>query len=58
MDVMIDAYNRTGDSKYSDLFDKWYVGIKAKNGGSYWRRSGRNAGGIDAGRQRVQSGSF
>ena len=32
MDVMIDAYNRTGDSKYSDLFDKWYVGIKAKNG--------------------------
>ena len=36
MDVMIDAYNRTGDSKYSDLFDKWYVGIKAKNGGSYW----------------------
>lgn len=21
MDVMIDAYNRTGDSKYSDLFD-------------------------------------
>ena len=37
MDVMIDAYNRTGDSKYSDLFDKWYVGIKAKNGGRFWQ---------------------
>ena len=32
MDVMIDAYNRTGDSKYSDLFDKWYVGINVPSG--------------------------
>lgn len=36
MDVIIDAYLRTGDSKYSDLFDRWYTGIKAKNRGRYW----------------------
>lgn len=36
MDVIIDAYMRTGDTKYSDLFDKWYVGIKNKNGNRYW----------------------
>lgn len=36
MDVMIDAYLRTNDSKYSALFDKWYTGIKAKNGNRYW----------------------
>ena len=35
MDVMIDAYNRTGDSKYSDLFDKWYVGIKDPESDGY-----------------------
>lgn len=28
MDVVIDAYLRTGDQKYSAMFDKWYEGIK------------------------------
>ena len=36
MDVLIDAYIRTKDTKYSDYFDKWYTGIKEHNGGSYW----------------------
>jgi predicted alpha-1,6-mannanase (GH76 family) len=31
MDVIIDAYLRTGDAKYSALFDQWYEGIKAVN---------------------------
>ena len=35
MDVVIDAYLRTKDAKYSDLFDKWYAGIKIKNGNRY-----------------------
>lgn len=30
MDVVIAAYNRTGDKKYSDMFDKWYEGIKTQ----------------------------
>lgn len=36
MDVIIDAYLRSGNTKYSDLFTPWYEGIKVKNGGSYW----------------------
>lgn len=36
MDLIIDAYIRTGDSKYSDLFDKWYVGIYGPNGNTYY----------------------
>lgn len=36
MDAVIDAYNRTGDAKYSALFDQWYEGIKQKSGGSYY----------------------
>lgn len=31
MDVIIDAYVRTGDTKYSDMFGQWYEGIKAVN---------------------------
>lgn len=36
MDVVIDAYLRTGDTKYSDMFDKWFEGIKTQcwSGGS------------------------
>ena len=30
MDVIIAAYLRTGDKKYSDMFDKWYEGIKVQ----------------------------
>lgn len=36
MDVIIDAYLRSGNTKYSDLFTPWYEGIKVKNGNSYW----------------------
>lgn len=30
MDVIIDAYLRSGNAKYSDLFTPWYEGIKVK----------------------------
>ena len=36
MDVLIDAYIRTGDSKWKTYFDQWYVGVKQKSGGSYF----------------------
>lgn len=36
MDVLVDAYERTQDSKYVAYFDKWFSGIKVKNGGSYY----------------------
>ncbi|MDD7455095.1 MAG: glycoside hydrolase family 76 protein [Bacteroidales bacterium] len=36
LDVLIDAYNRTKDSKYLMYFNQWYDGVKAKNGGSFW----------------------
>lgn len=35
MDVLIDAWLRTRDSKYSDYFEPWYEGIRKKNGGHY-----------------------
>ena len=31
MDVIIDAYLRTGDKKYSDMFPLWYEGVKKCN---------------------------
>ena len=40
MDVIIDAYLRTGDKKYSDMFPLWYEGIKQQN--SYDRNGYRN----------------
>lgn len=36
MDVLIDAYQRTGDSKYKSYFSKWYEGVTQKSGGSYF----------------------
>lgn len=36
MDVIIDAWLRTKDSKYSDYFEPWYHGIRKKNGNRYW----------------------
>lgn len=36
MDVLVDAYLRTGDSKYAACFDHWYEGVKKKSGGQYW----------------------
>ena len=38
MDVVIDAYLRTGDAKYASYFDKWYDGIRVANGGTYYNR--------------------
>lgn len=40
MDVIIDAYLRTGDKKYSDMFPLWYEGIKQQN--SYDHNGYRN----------------
>lgn len=36
MDVLIDAYDRTGDKTYFTYFDEWYEGIKIGNLGSYF----------------------
>jgi predicted alpha-1,6-mannanase (GH76 family) len=36
MDVLIDAYLRTSDSKWSTYFDLWYEGVKQKSGNSYF----------------------
>lgn len=38
MDVVIDAYIRTGDSQYMDYYALWYTGQPAGNGGS-WKNS-------------------
>ncbi|MDH5826346.1 glycoside hydrolase family 76 protein [Sphingobacterium faecium] len=35
MDVVIDGYLRTNDPKYSAYFDKWFEGVKKKNGNTY-----------------------
>ncbi len=35
LDVLIDAYLRTNDNSYKSYFDKWYVGVKSKNGNSW-----------------------
>mgnify|MGYP000877793049 CR=1 FL=1 len=36
MDVLVDAWERTGDAQYNAYFDKWFAGIKVKNGGDYY----------------------
>ena len=36
MDVVIDAYLRTGNAGYRNLFEKWLDGIKKKAGNSYF----------------------
>lgn len=35
LDVLIDAYTRTGDKKYAAYFDQWYTGVKQKNGNTF-----------------------
>ena len=35
MDVLVDAYLRTGNEAYKNYFDHWYAGIKVKNGNTY-----------------------
>lgn len=36
MDVVIDAYQRTGDARYKAYFDAWYNGVRVKNGNTYY----------------------
>lgn len=36
MDVLIDAYIRTGNDEYKAYFAKWYEGVKEKNEQSYY----------------------
>ncbi len=36
LDVVIDAYLRTGDNLYKTTIDDWYEGVKAKNGDSFY----------------------
>lgn len=36
LDVLIDAYLRTGDAKYKAYFDQWFDGVRKRNGNS-WR---------------------
>ncbi|HBX45692.1 glycoside hydrolase family 76 protein [Limibacterium fermenti] len=35
LDVLVDAYNRTGDSFYKNYFDRWYEGVRQKNGNTF-----------------------
>lgn len=35
MDILIDAYLRTGDPSFKPYFDAWYEGVKQKSGGGY-----------------------
>ncbi len=36
MDVIIDAYARTGDASWKRYFSLWHEGVKQKSGGSYY----------------------
>ncbi len=36
MDVVIDAYQRTGDAKYKAYFGQWYEGVRSKNSNTYY----------------------
>lgn len=36
MDVLIDAYIRTGEQKYRDAFEPWLSGMKYWNGRNHW----------------------
>lgn len=35
LDVLLDAYERTKDDSYKSYFDKWFTGVKAKNGNTF-----------------------
>lgn len=38
LDVLIDAYERTKNDSYKAYFDKWFTGVKAKNGGTFFNK--------------------
>jgi predicted alpha-1,6-mannanase (GH76 family) len=35
LDVLIDAFLRTGDRTYQDYFDQWFEGVRIKNGNTF-----------------------
>lgn len=35
LDVLIDAYQRTGNAAYKTQFDQWFEGVRSKNGNSF-----------------------
>lgn len=35
LDVLLDAYRRTGDDTYLDYADQWYEGVKSENSGTF-----------------------
>jgi len=36
LDVLVDAYLRTNDATYRSYFDKWFTGVKAYNGNTWY----------------------
>lgn len=36
LDVLIDAYQRTGETKYKNYFGQWFEGVKIKNGNTFY----------------------
>jgi predicted alpha-1,6-mannanase (GH76 family) len=36
LDVLVDAYLRTNDATYRSYFDKWFTGVKACNGNTWY----------------------
>src|SRR5690554_2211312 len=38
LDVMLDAYSRTGDNYYLPYINKWFEGVPVKNGGDFMNR--------------------
>lgn len=35
LDVLVDAYGRTGDARYVAMMNDWFVGVPKQNGGSF-----------------------
>jgi predicted alpha-1,6-mannanase (GH76 family) len=35
LDVLVDAYLRTGDAVYKDFMDQWFIGVRIKNGNTF-----------------------
>ncbi len=46
MDVLIDAYIRTGEQKYRDTFEPWLEGMKYWNGANHWGNRYPNSMGL------------
>jgi predicted alpha-1,6-mannanase (GH76 family) len=35
LDVLVDAYTRTGDEMYKNCFDRWFEGVRVENGDTF-----------------------